>query len=305
MVYHKHRLNLQLHHIHGLASGKRIKIGNNMFAGGQDIHLTKKELNKMAKASVAGKGMFIGPWGADQIQHNLTHGTGLWSNIKDFFKKGYEYVKPALGRVGEQAKVLASNLAGRALDKGEEMLAAKANDLYNKGYESISNYGKAPPAPKTVEQIAPKAREMPRGGIALPGLADFAPPVPPMPKKQRFPVPPKNVAIPEFDHKEMRSNLLKAIRDAPDDLIEQHGGSIAQHMAGLGFFGDLWGGIKDLGSSAYNGVLKPLVEKVVSKAPEMLMAAVQKRLGGSVNGRGIRGRGIHNAGAGIIPHGIR
>ncbi|XP_004346377.1 hypothetical protein CAOG_05704 [Capsaspora owczarzaki ATCC 30864] len=131
MVYHPVKLNLTRDHVRKLAKGKNIRLSNNHIkTGGQTVHLTKTQINRIGKARKTGSGITL-QLSLPQLRHHGRHGAGFFGNLLK----------------GVAKNVI--NTAGKTLlDKGTQKLAdygAKKGGiigtLANAGASTLSKVG--------------------------------------------------------------------------------------------------------------------------------------------------------------------
>jgi hypothetical protein len=105
MVYVPINLKLANHHVQSLLSGGSVRITSNMIGSGEPCLVNKTQLKRMAKVHGGGAGFMTLKMSKAHLKHNIKHGSGLWQDFKDMFKKGVKRVGPhIINYLGAEAK---------------------------------------------------------------------------------------------------------------------------------------------------------------------------------------------------------
>lgn len=296
MSYIPVKLHIDEAAVKRLLAGQTIRLSKEALANPTEtVFVTKTVANRIQKCITQKKGMHL-KLSNKLLKKNLHEGGGIWDSLKSFASKAWNFVKPAAGaaasKLGDLAAEQGKQLLGKAIDKGEQVLANKLNNVYNNASDKISNYGRD--AKQVKKEVAKQAVMPAKTG---PKFAD-----------------PNALGIkpPEFDHKQMKSALVKAIREAPKEVL-QDGGALLNYMKGRGF----WSSLSDFAGGVADGFQRVIpVKQIVSKVADTIVDKGLKKLtGGNVKARKPRkakggaiaiypsGNGITPAGGSIIPAG--
>jgi hypothetical protein len=143
--YFEHGLNLSEGQIKSLAEGKTVRLTVDKLSGPHIVHLTRTQINKIAKCSGEGKGCDL-KLSAVQLRHQRMVGSGilsdLWNGIKKVASYGYQNIaKPALSKTYHRGiKILENEVVPRLQTRANQLgdqAVGYANNRINTGLRKI------------------------------------------------------------------------------------------------------------------------------------------------------------------------
>jgi len=140
--YHRTSLGLTKDHMINLAKGKQVKLSHaNLSRGTVPIHMTKTKINRLHKAKLGKKGAML-KLSKGELRHNKLRGTGVFSNILNIAKKGFDFAKKSgLLKAGTNA-LANSGLIDKAIGKAGNYAKSKgANASIVNGLSGLASKG--------------------------------------------------------------------------------------------------------------------------------------------------------------------